>query len=132
MLDQPLGFVAALRMLLDSWMRNAFLRNHTAHIAGVDLFVVPTIGFERLYGLVMLRLESIARRWSIWKNLFRGATSIRSFSTTRITSIRMRAPAKSPTPTSPVDRSTKPGTHFEATLSHWVSGTEMFGLLRRC
>ena len=23
----------------------AFLRNHTAHIAGVDLFVVPTIGF---------------------------------------------------------------------------------------
>jgi hypothetical protein len=24
----------------------AFLRNHTAHIAGVDLFVVPTIGFE--------------------------------------------------------------------------------------
>jgi hypothetical protein len=22
MLDQPLGFVAALRMLLDSWMRN--------------------------------------------------------------------------------------------------------------
>ena len=28
----------------------AFLRNHTAHIAGVDLFVVPTIGFKLLYG----------------------------------------------------------------------------------
>jgi hypothetical protein len=24
-----------------------FLRNHTAHIAGIDLFVVPTIGFKR-------------------------------------------------------------------------------------
>jgi hypothetical protein len=31
----------------------AFLRNHTAHIAGVDLFVVPTIGFKVLYGLVI-------------------------------------------------------------------------------
>jgi hypothetical protein len=35
----------------------AFLRNHTAHIAGVDLFVVQTIGFKVLYGLVILRLE---------------------------------------------------------------------------
>ena len=35
----------------------AFLRNHTAHIAAVDLFVVPTIGFKLLYGLVILRLE---------------------------------------------------------------------------
>ena len=35
----------------------AFLRNHTAHIAGIDLFVVPTIGFKLLYGLVILRLE---------------------------------------------------------------------------
>jgi hypothetical protein len=35
----------------------AFLRNHTAHIAGVDLFVVPTIGFKLLYGLVILGLE---------------------------------------------------------------------------
>src|SRR5262249_49146300 len=35
----------------------AFLRNHTAHIAGIDLFVVPTIGFKLLYGLVILRLD---------------------------------------------------------------------------
>jgi hypothetical protein len=33
-----------------------FLRNHTAHIAGVDLLVVPTIGFKLLYGLVILGL----------------------------------------------------------------------------
>ena len=30
----------------------AFLRNHTAHIAAIDLFVVSTIGFKLLYGLV--------------------------------------------------------------------------------
>ena len=41
----------------------AFLRNHSAHIAGVDLFVVPTIGFKLLYGLVILRLE---RRRLVW------------------------------------------------------------------
>jgi hypothetical protein len=44
----------------------AFLRNHTAHIAGVDLFVVPTIGFKLLYGLVILGLE---RRQLIWTNV---------------------------------------------------------------
>jgi hypothetical protein len=32
----------------------AFLHNYTAHIAAVDLFVVPTIGFKLLYGLVIL------------------------------------------------------------------------------
>jgi hypothetical protein len=45
----------------------AFLRNHTAHIAGVDLFVVPTIGFKVLYGLVILRLERRRQRaWDGW------------------------------------------------------------------
>ena len=44
----------------------AFLRNHTAHIAGVDLFVVPTVGFKLLYGLVILRLE---RRGLVWTNV---------------------------------------------------------------
>jgi len=42
----------------------AFLRNHSAHIAGVDLFVVPTIGFKLLYGLVILRLERRQRVWT--------------------------------------------------------------------
>ena len=37
--------------------------NHTAHIAAVDLFVVPTIGFNVLYGLVILRLD---RRRLVW------------------------------------------------------------------
>ena len=34
-----------------------FLRNHAPEIAAIDLFVVPTIGFTLLYGLVILRLE---------------------------------------------------------------------------
>jgi hypothetical protein len=42
-----------------------FLRSHTAHIAAVDLFVVPTIGLKLLYGLVILRLE---RRRLVWTN----------------------------------------------------------------
>jgi hypothetical protein len=44
----------------------AFLRIHTAHIAVVDLFVIPTIGFKLLYGLVILRLE---RRRLLWINV---------------------------------------------------------------
>jgi hypothetical protein len=43
-----------------------FLRIHTAHIAAVDLFVIPTIGFKLLYGLVILRLE---RRRLVWINV---------------------------------------------------------------
>jgi len=34
-----------------------FLRNHAPHIAAIDLFVVPTIGFKLLYGLAILNLE---------------------------------------------------------------------------
>jgi hypothetical protein len=34
----------------------AFLRNHTAHIAAVDLFVIPTVKSKVLYGMVILRL----------------------------------------------------------------------------
>jgi transposase InsO family protein len=44
----------------------AFLCNHTAHIAAIDLFVIPTIGFKLLYGLVILRLE---RRQLVWTNV---------------------------------------------------------------
>jgi hypothetical protein len=33
-----------------------FLRNHAPHVAAMDLFIVPTIGFDLLYGLVIVRL----------------------------------------------------------------------------
>ena len=43
-----------------------FLRNHAPQIAAMDLFVVPTIGFNLLYALVMVRL---ARRDLVWINV---------------------------------------------------------------
>jgi hypothetical protein len=53
-------------------LSRAFLRNHTAHIAGIDLFVVPTIGFKLLYGLVILCLE---RRRLVWTNVTANPTA---------------------------------------------------------
>src|SRR5438128_5176041 len=43
-----------------------FLRNHASDIAAMDLFVVPTIGFDLLYALVIVRL---ARRDLVWINV---------------------------------------------------------------
>src|SRR5256886_3263737 len=43
-----------------------FLRNHMPHMAAMDLFVVPTIGFNLLYVLVIVRL---ARRELVWSNV---------------------------------------------------------------
>ena len=34
-----------------------FLRNHAPDIAAMDLFVVPTIGFDLLYAFVIVRLD---------------------------------------------------------------------------
>ena len=34
-----------------------FLRNHAPEVAAMDLFVVPTIGFKLLYGLVVVRIH---------------------------------------------------------------------------
>src|SRR3981081_1475812 len=43
-----------------------FLRNHAPDIAAMDLFVAPTIGFDLLYVLVIVRLE---RRKLVWINV---------------------------------------------------------------
>src|SRR5437016_8020229 len=43
-----------------------FLRNHAPDIAAIDLFVVPTIGFDLLYAFVVVRLE---RRDLVWINV---------------------------------------------------------------
>jgi len=42
------------------------LRNHASNIAAMDLFVVPTIGFDLLYVLVVVRL---VRRDLVWFNV---------------------------------------------------------------
>jgi transposase InsO family protein len=47
-----------------SW--STFLRNHMPQIAAIDLFVVPTIGFRLIYGLVVVQL---ARRELVWINV---------------------------------------------------------------
>jgi hypothetical protein len=43
-----------------------FLRNHAPDIAAMDLLVVPTIGFDLLYALVIIRLQ---RRDPVWINV---------------------------------------------------------------
>jgi len=43
-----------------------FLRNHAPDIAAMDLFVVPTIGFDPLYVFVIVRLD---RRDIVWINV---------------------------------------------------------------
>src|SRR5205823_12482526 len=47
-----------------SW--STFLRNHMPHIAAMDLFVVPSVSFNLLYVLVIVRL---ARRELVWINV---------------------------------------------------------------
>ena len=49
-----------------------FLRNHAPDIAAMDLFVVPTIGFNLLYAFVIVRLE---RRDLVWVNVTTNATA---------------------------------------------------------
>src|SRR6201990_763908 len=49
-----------------------FLRNHAPDIAAMDLFVVPTLGFDLLYGLVIVRLD---RRDLVWINVTANRTA---------------------------------------------------------
>jgi len=50
----------------------AFLRNHAPDIAAMDLFVVPTIGFKLLYGIVIVRIH---RRDLVWINVTANPTA---------------------------------------------------------
>ncbi|WP_244430859.1 integrase core domain-containing protein [Methylocystis sp. ATCC 49242] len=50
----------------------AFLHNHAPHIAAMDLFVIPTIGFDLLYALVIVRLD---RRALVWIDVTRHPTA---------------------------------------------------------
>jgi transposase InsO family protein len=49
-----------------------FLRNHAPDIVAMDLFVVPTIGFELLYALVIVSLD---RRDLVWINVTTNPTA---------------------------------------------------------
>ena len=50
----------------------AFLANHAPDIAAMDLFVVPTIGFDLLYAFVIVRLD---RRDLVWIGVTRHPTA---------------------------------------------------------
>jgi transposase InsO family protein len=49
-----------------------FLRNHAPDIAAMDLFVVPTIGFDLLYAFIIVRLD---RRDLVWINVTQNPTA---------------------------------------------------------
>jgi transposase InsO family protein len=49
-----------------------FLRNHVPDIGAIDLFVVPTVGFKLLYGLVIIKLK---RRHLVWINVTANPTA---------------------------------------------------------
>src|SRR6202043_256642 len=49
-----------------------FLRNHAPDIAAMDLFVVPTIGFDLLYAFIIMRLD---RRDLAWINVTTNPTA---------------------------------------------------------
>ena len=49
-----------------------FLHNHAPDIAAMDLFVVPTIGFDLLYALIIVRLD---RRGLVWINVTTNPTA---------------------------------------------------------
>ena len=49
-----------------------FLRNHAPNTAAMDLFVVPTIGFDLLYAFVIVRL---GRRDLVWINVTTSPTA---------------------------------------------------------
>jgi hypothetical protein len=49
-----------------------FLRNHAPNITAMDLFVVPTIGFDPLYALIIVRL---GRRDLAWINVTTNPTA---------------------------------------------------------
>jgi transposase InsO family protein len=53
-----------------SW--KTFVRNHMEGIAAIDLFVVPTIGFQQLFAFVVLRYE---RRQLLWFAVTRNPTA---------------------------------------------------------
>ena len=48
------------------------MHNHAPDIAAMDLFAVPTIGFDLLYGLVIVRL---GRRDLVWTNVTANPTA---------------------------------------------------------
>jgi hypothetical protein len=75
----------------------SFPAQYTARIAGIDLFVVPTIGLKLLYGLVILGLQ---RRRLVWTNVTANPTAewIAQQITTSVRSFTHKKPVRAPLP----------------------------------
>jgi hypothetical protein len=55
-----------------------FLRNHARDIAAMDMFIAPTLGFDLLYGIVVLgeALRQILRKYAAHYNELRTHRSL--------------------------------------------------------
>jgi hypothetical protein len=62
------------------------LHNHAPDIAAMDLFVVPTIGFDLLYAFVIVRLRP---QRLVWINVTANPTA--EWVARQITEVRVRA-----------------------------------------
>jgi hypothetical protein len=98
------------------------LRNHAPDIAAMDLFVVPTIGFDLLYAFVIVRLD---RRDLVWINVTANPTA--EWGARQITAafpwheaprhlIRDRSDLSQPRHT-PIARQGHPGQAYRASLA---------------
>src|SRR5580692_2680378 len=65
-----------------------FLRNHAPDIAAMDLFVVPTIGFDLLYAFVIVRLD---RRDLVCRMSTRAGTALSVFRSVSMLSRDLRS-----------------------------------------
>jgi hypothetical protein len=65
-----------------------FLRNHAQDIAAMDLFVVLTIGFNRLYAYIIVRLD---RRELVWISVTTPRNGLRARSQRHFRGMKLRA-----------------------------------------
>ena len=94
-----------------------FLRNHAPDIAAMDLFVVPTIGFDLLYAFVIVRLD---RRDLVWINVTANPTA--EWVARQITEA---FPGMSPRATSSAIATGSMAASSHADCEPWASGTSL-------
>ena len=70
--NDGLGVLLSTRRGPPSQGWHTFLRNHAQDIAAMDLFVIPTVGFDLLYAFVIVRLD---RRQLVWINVTTNPTA---------------------------------------------------------
>jgi hypothetical protein len=95
-----------------------FLHDHASDIAAMDLFIVPTVGFDLLYGLVIMRLD---RRELVWIN---GSHHIRPRNGLRARSRKHSRGLKPPATSSAIATGSMAASS-RADCAPWASGTSL-------